>query len=171
MKLLLQHGSQDKIINESVGFTLVELLVVIAITGIMLALAYPQLKSSKLAGAANMIYYDLQFARMQAITNKNNFRVFLGAVDTGGCNHALDGHTYIIHNDTDSDSNCDAGEELMTKDIGDSFDGVTFTTSPNIATYNPVGTSNAGTITLTEGADIKYVIFSATGRIRVSDAP
>lgn len=170
MKLLLQHGSQDKITNESVGFTFVELLVVIAIIGIMLALAYPQLKSSRLASAANMIYYDLQFARMRAISNKNNFRVLLGDV-ASGCGHTLDGHAYDIHDDSDSDGTCDVGEVLTTKDIGDSFDGVTFSTTQNIATYNPVGTSNAGTITLTEGADNKYVIFSATGRIRVSDTP
>lgn len=139
------------------GITLVELLIVISIIAILALLTVPVIEAPKLDGATRMIYSDLLLARMQAVAKGNNFRVIF-----------IDNHTYQIHNDRDSDGTIDTGEECTIKDINEDYEGVTFTVNNN-ATYNPVGTSNSGTVTLIDQSNSKYVIFSWTGRVRISD--
>lgn len=149
------------------GITLVELLIVISIIAILAVLTVPVIKANKLDGATRMIYSDLLLARMQAVAKGNNFRVIFDAED----GHTYDNHTYWIHNDTNSNSVIEAGEEYTIKDIHKDYKGVTFTVNSN-ATFNPTGTSNAGTVTLKDqSGSEKKVIFSWTGRVRISDTP
>jgi len=150
--------------RQAKGFTVTELVIVLAIIAILAVMAYPQLRPNRLVGATRMIFADLQHARMEAITRKHPVRVLF---DTDlGC-HTYDGHTYTIHYDEiDENGDCDDGEDLMTKDIHRDYSGVTFSANEN-PTFNPVGTSNSGTVTITEGSDTKLVIFSWTGRIRI----
>lgn len=149
------------------GFTMIELIVVISIMAIIAVIAAPQFRPNKLAGAARMVFADIQYARMEAITKKHNVRVLLK--NASGC-HTADGHTYKIHYDTDEDGVCDGGEDIATKDIHTDFDGVTLSADAN-PSFNPVGTLNpgtdAGTVTLTEGSDSRSVEFSWTGRISI----
>ncbi|MFZ6017395.1 MAG: GspH/FimT family protein [Nitrospirota bacterium] len=140
------------------GITLVELLIVIIVIAILALLTVPVIKTDKLNGATRMIYSDLHLARMQAVAKGNNFRVIFDAED---------GHTYWIHNDTNSNGDIEAGEEYTIKDIQRDYKGVTFTVNSN-ATFNPTGTSNAGTVTLKDqSGSEKRVIFSWTGRVRI----
>jgi Tfp pilus assembly protein FimT len=143
------------------GVTVIELVIVIGIIAISALLTVPLITEDKLDGATRIIYSDLQYARMQAIAKKNNFRVLF--LDTTGC-HTFDGYTYNIHDDANNDGVCDTGE-LTTKDISN-YNGVTFTADAN-PTFNPTGTMNAGTVTLTKSSDTKSIIFSWTGRIRL----
>jgi len=152
---------------DKTGITLVELLIVISIIAILALLTVPVIKTDKLDGATRMIYSDLLLARMQAVAKGNNFRVIFDTED----DHIYDGHTYWIHNDTDSDSNIDTGEEYTIKDIQNDYTEITFTVNKN-ATFNPMGTSNSGTVTLKDqSGSEKEVIFSWTGRVRISDTP
>jgi len=142
---------------DKTGVTLVELLIVMAIIAIMAVLTAPVIKANKLDGATRMIYSDLLLARLQAVAKGNNFRVIFDAED---------GHTYWIHNDTNSNNAIEAGEEYTSKDIHKDYKGVTFTIDSN-ATFNPMGTSNNGTVTLNKSGSEKEVIFSWTGRVRI----
>lgn len=148
---------------DKTGTTLVELLIVMAIIAILAVLTVPLIKANKRDGATRMIYSDLLLARMQAVARGNNFRVIFDTED----GHTYDNHTYWIHNDTNSNSNIEAGEEYTIKDILKDYEGVTFTVNNN-ATFNPMGTSNTGTVTLRDhSGSEKKVIFSWTGRVRI----
>lgn len=147
---------------DKTGITLVELLIVISIIAILAVLTVPVIKANKLDGATRMIYSDLLFARMQAVAKGNNFRIIFDAED----GHTYDNHTYWIHNDKNSNSDIEPGEEYTSKDIHKDYEGVTFTVNSN-ATFNPMGTSNAGTVTLNKSGSEKKVIFSWAGRVRI----
>jgi len=130
------------------GFTLIEVIITLLIIGICAGLCVGQLKISKVDGAAKMIYYDLQYTRMQAISKNNDFSVVFN----------IDQHSYEIKDD---------GVTVITKDIHNDFKGVTITLPTANPTYNSGGTSNSGTITVTKGSDSKAIKFSWTGRIRI----
>ena len=140
------------------GVTLIELVIVVSIIGVLVLLAIPEIKANKLSGAARMIFSDLHYARMQAIKEKNNFRMIFHD----------DGATYQIHSDRNNNAQIDEGEKVISKNINNDFHNITFTANHN-PTFNPVGTGNSGTITLSDQSASKYIIFSWTGRIRISD--
>lgn len=159
---------------EKKGVTLIEITVVLAIVAVLVLLSWPEIKPNKLKGAARMIYSDLQYARMQAISKSYNVRVLFQTSNTG-CG-TIDNHTYVLHYDSGgspyvaSQKNngvCNTGETLTTKDAGTDFNGVTFTAN-NDATFNSEGTGSSGTVTLTDSSgNSKSVVFSWTGRIRI----
>jgi len=140
------------------GVTLIELLIVISIIGVLILLAIPEIKVNKLSGAARIIFSDLHYARMQAIKEKNNFRILFQD----------DGTSYQIHSDQNNNAQIDEGEKIINKNIGSNFSHISFTANKN-PTFNPVGTGNSGTITVSDLSASKYIIFSWTGRIRISD--
>ncbi|MFH0925204.1 MAG: GspH/FimT family pseudopilin [bacterium] len=142
------------------AFTSIELVVVLTIIGIIAGMSTHYLREDKLNGATRMVYSDLQLARIKAIKEKNKFRVLFN----------LNGHTYQIHDNNDNDYSIDTGEELIDKDIHTNFKGVLITSFTN-PSFNSIGSSNAGRITLTEDNRSKYIIFSSTGRIRIGDVP
>ena len=141
------------------GVTLIELVIMSSIIGVLVLLAIPEIKANKLSCAARIIFSDLHYARMQAIKEKNNFRILVHD----------DGTTYQIHSDRNNNAQIDEGEKVIHKTINNDFHKITFIANRN-PTFNSVGTGNSGTITLSGQCAEKYIIFSWAGRIRISDS-
>ena len=147
------------------GFTTVELMIVIAIFGILAAVAIPgfvsQMPRYRLNGAARQVMGDLMWARMQAVSQNNEFKIFF-----------LSNHEYKILDDDDNDGAVDStpspGEWTKTIDIHDEYHDVTFT-STNNPIFFPRGTAtNLPTITLTNSAGSKTITISIAGRVRIN---
>ncbi|MBN2372369.1 GspH/FimT family protein [bacterium] len=149
------------------GMSLIEFVIVISIISILSLVTFPNIQTKKIDGATEMVYYDLQYARMQAISKKNDFRVLFN--NETGC-HVYDGHTYKIHDDRNSNGIYDSGEEIITRDIGTDFGDVVFTADMNPA-FSSEGTSGICNITLTNYIETKYINLLGTGRIRISKTP
>ena len=150
------------------GLTVLELVIVTAIIAVLAAVAYPQFRPDEVEGAASMMHGDLEYARSLAINNKNRVRVMFDLLDGHG--KTLDGQ-YKIHDDTDDDGEIDPGEDAAIRTLQEDFKSVSFSANRKAAIFNPQGTSNSGTVTVTNGSDSKRIVFSWTGRIRITDAP
>ena len=150
------------------GFTLLELMIVIAIMGIMAAMAVPSYQTymaqRRLNGAARQVMSDLMAARMKAIAQNNEFKVFFPGSHLG----ALTGnHQYQILDDDDNDGISDTGEALQIKDIQTDYSDVTMTSNNNPA-FSPKGTAtNLATVTLSNSRGSKNVSIAITGRVKI----
>jgi len=110
------------------GFSLVELIIVIAIIIIVAAVGIPammpMLKSMNVNGAATTIATDLQWARMKAVSESNNYVVAFGAN-----NKVLTNNTYYIYDDNNNDfSSTGPGTATLIKTIvlPDIYSGIIF---------------------------------------------
>jgi len=142
------------------GFSLIEIIIVMVIIGALAGTAIPVYigmgPSIRLSGATRQIMGDLMWARMQAISQNNEYKVFF-----------LDDHRYQILDDTDNDGNIDSGESTITKDIQEKYDGVTFTSNNNPIFHPRGNASNLATITLTNSFGTKQVKIAITGRVKI----
>ncbi|MDQ7836904.1 MAG: GspH/FimT family pseudopilin [Thermodesulfobacteriota bacterium] len=143
------------------GFTLTELMMVVALMAIMAAIAVPniiaQMPKYRLNGAARQVLGDLVAARMQAVSQNNELKVFF-----------LDNHRYMILDDDDNNGTADTGEATQTKDIQTDYHDVTFN-SNNDPIFQPNGTaSNLATITLSNTSGSYSITISSAGRVRIN---
>lgn len=146
--------------KQAKGFTTIEIVVVAAVVGVVAAIAIPnmigQMARYRLKGAARQVMGDLMWARMQAVSQKNEFKVFF-----------INDHEYKILDDDDNDGKADGGEWAEIKDIRREYHDVSisFTTNP---IFFPRGSASIGTITLTNGSGSKKVKIHLTGRVKIA---
>ena len=155
-----------RLCNKQSGFTLIEMMIIIAILAIFAAIATPNflsyLPKHRLNGAARQVMGDLMAARMKAVSQNNEFKIFFLA----------NGHDYTILDDDDNDGTADIGEWTEIKDIQNEYHDVTLSTTNN-PIFHPRGTASplGTTITLSSSSGSnKYVKIRYTGRVKITDS-
>ena len=115
---------ESRLIKANSGFTLVELMVVIAIISVSLIIAIPTYHLTikptvSLNGAARQLYSDVQLTRLRAVSDNTRCGLFFSA-----------GPGYTIFRDNNSNSQYDAGEEVIkTVNLSNEYPKVQFDTS------------------------------------------
>ena len=142
------------------GFTVVEVTVVFFVLAISAALAIPSVLESmarfRLRGAARQVMGDLMWARMRAVSEKNEFKVFV-----------LSDHEYRILDDDDNDGKVDGREWHGIRDMRDEYPDVTVRFTADFIFF-PRGSAQAGTITLTNNSGSKRLKIHLTGRVKIT---
>jgi len=142
------------------GFSLIEMIIAVAILAVLSGAAitvYVGMKPSiSLSGATRQIMGDFMWARMRAVSQNNEFKIFF-----------LDDHRYQILDDDNNNGNIDSSELTVTKDIQDEYYDVTFTSTDN-PIFQPRGNAApTSTITITNSIMTKTVIIAITGRVKI----
>ena len=143
------------------GFTTVELMIVVCVMGVVAAigaLSYLSMRPTlRLSGSAQQIIGDLMAARMKAVNENNNYKVFF-----------LNSQEYKILDDDDGNGAEDAGEWSETKNIQDNYPGVTITASAE-PSFSARGTASALTsITVSNTSGTTNISVRATGQVKAN---
>lgn len=144
------------------GFSLIEIIITVAIIATSAGIVIPVYVSMKpsiwLNGATRQIVGDLMWARMQAVSQNNQFKIIYD-----------NNHQYRILDDDNNDGAITTGESVITKDIHGEYYGVTYSSSnPNDLIFHPRGNaSNLTTITITNPSGTKTVTIAITGRVKI----
>jgi len=145
--------------NDS-GFTIIELMIVIGLAAVLTTIAgYSYLSyrpSLLLSGATRQIMGDLLAAKMKAVGQSNDYKIFF-----------LNEREYMVLDDDDNDGALDGGEWSQTKDIQTEYPGVTFTTTDD-PVFTSRGTANNLTIiALTNSGGSKQISIYMTGYVEI----
>ena len=145
------------------GFTLTEVLIVLGILSVLALLGgswlSTQIPHYQLNGVVRQVRADLLAARMQAVSQGNEFRVVFE-----------DKHQYDILDDDNNNGKADAGELVKTRSIEENYPGVTVQSNRN-PIFHPRGTaSSLGTISVANSAGEKTITVSMTGRVKVQSS-
>jgi len=146
------------------GFSLLELMIVLAIMAIVSTIAAPNfmnyLAERRLNGAARQVMSDLMSARQKAVGQGHEFKVFFNG----------DKHSYTILDDANNNGTANTGEATEGRDLYPDYYDVTFTATAN-PVFNPRGTANGTTVTLTSSRTevSKCVKVASTGRVKIDD--
>ena len=142
------------------GFSLIEMIVAVAIIATLTGIAIPVYIGMKpsiwLSGATRQIMGDLMWARMQAISQNNEFKIFF-----------LDNHRYTILDDDDNGGTIDSGELTVTKDIHDEHYDVTLSWTAEPIFHPRGNASPAATVTIANPSGTKTVTIAMTGRVKI----
>src|SRR5574337_581801 len=145
------------------GFSLIEMIVAVAIiaisAGIVIPVYFNMKPSIRLSGATRQIMGDLMWARMQAISQNNQFKVIYD-----------NNHQYSILDDDNNDGAITTGESVITKDFREEYYDVTYSSDkPNVIFHPRGNASNSTMITLTNssGTKPKKVVIAITGQVKI----
>ena len=138
------------------------MIITVAIIAISAGIAIPVYFNMKpsiwLSGATRQIMGDLMWARMQAISQNNQFKIFF----------LFDEHRYKILDDDNNNSIIDNGESTVTKDIQDRYRDVSFISSNDPIFYPRGNASNLPIlITIKNSHGTKTVSVAITGRVKI----
>lgn len=150
-------------VSNEQGVTLTELLIVLGILGVIGLIGGAwlsvQIPYYQLSGAVRQVRADLLAARMQAVSQGNEFRVLFE-----------DAQHYGILDDDNNNGRADPGEVLESRSIGEDFAGVTIRANRN-PIFHPRGTaSSLGTITIANQAGEQSITVGITGRVKVKSS-
>lgn len=136
---------------------LVALFIIAILAGITIPVYISMKPSIRLSGATRQVMGDLMWARMQAISQNNEFRIIYDS-----------NHEYRIWDDDNSDGTIDATESKIKKDLHDQYDDVIYSSSnTNGLIFYPRGNAaNLTTITLSNKSGIKTLTIAVTGRVK-----
>lgn len=141
------------------GLSIIEIIVAVAILATLTGIAMPVYSGMKpsirLSGATRQIMGDLMWARMQAISQNNEIKVFF-----------LDDHRYKILDDDNGNGIVDSGELTLTKDMHDEYYDVNFSWTAN-PIFHPRGNASPATVILTNSNGTRTVTIAITGRVKI----
>ena len=142
------------------GFTLFETAIVLAMISILAAIAIPNLQALmpryRLHGAARQLMADLMSARMKAVSRNNEFRILF-----------VNNYQYTILDDINNNGTADFGESAQTKDIRDTYHGVSITKTADPIFY-PRGSAAGATLTVTNSSGPISIRVNPSGRVRIN---
>ncbi|OQZ03317.1 MAG: hypothetical protein B6D35_00060 [Candidatus Brocadia sp. UTAMX2] len=147
--------------NSQKGFSLLEMIIVLAIISVLAGTTisvYITMKPVlRLNGATRQIMGDLMWARMQAISQNNEFKIIYN-----------NNHQYSILDDDNNNGIRDNDESLIKKNLHDKYDDVTYSSSNinNLIFFPRGNATNLTTITLTNISGIRTVSVAITGRVK-----
>ena len=161
-------------IKSSRGFSLIEVIIVLAIVAIAASVAAPNFNSfrqnTNLKEAARDISSDIYLCRQRAVSENRGYRI----------NFSIAANTYTIQQETVV-NNTRTGNyvALTTKTVGAGNANIiiyntpappSFTGGVSYVTFNPRGTSGAGSLTLqhTKRLSTATITINAMGRANVS---
>jgi len=155
------------------GFTLIEMMVVIGVFGILAAIAIPafmsMLPGMRLNGATRQVMGDLMAARMKAVKENNNYKIFFNSPSS---------NQYQILDDDNNNDAADTNEGLTTEYIQTEPDEVTpkyhdviISSSTNDPVFTSRGTikdfSSVPTIVLQNSSGTKTISGNIAGHIKI----
>ena len=142
-----------------------EMMIIIAIIGIAAAIAIPSFMSllpgMRLNGAARMIMGDLMAARMSAVKDNNNYKVYFNSPSA---------NQYQILDDNDNDGAIDTGEAITIKNIQTQYHDVTIASASSDPVFTPRGTIQGftnTTIRIENSSGSKILTIAVTGRVKI----
>ena len=159
-------------IKDERGFSTIELMVVLGIIAVLAGITIPVFNSMRpamrLNGAVSQMQGDLMWARMQAISQNNDFRIVY-----------VNDHQYRIWDDDDSDKAGSETEVTYIKDLQTSYSDVTYSSSnANNLIFTPRGTASGWTTLTIKNPNPNYpdqspdqfnsktITISSSGRIK-----